>query len=213
MFSSSKTGSYPLGLLATALQVSSALASWSITSLTTFSPPGRPGSSLHAIVNTTITEPRGYYDAHLNKVYPSTAICFMQWVFESQETTPYNILNNCTNTDVNDTKSSWTFEMREVPKEESSYPSPTTDFYLWFWRTIESDDMGGHDGQKGDRRRTTTQMMDEKRAVKYITYEGNARFKVAPGENMEGICSAGGVCSFHLRPENTPFLVENRRIM
>ncbi|KAM7208414.1 hypothetical protein V8F20_001392 [Naviculisporaceae sp. PSN 640] len=205
--------SYLLYFLALAVCISTRLASWSMTSLTTFSPSGRPGSSPWAMVNTTITEPRGYYDAVINKVYPSTAVCFMKWDWLSETTTPYNIKNNCTNTDLNDTKSSWTFEMREVPKEESAYPSPTTYFYLWFWRTIESDDMGGHDNEKGGRRRAAMYEMNEKRAVKYITYVGSARFKVAPGENMEGLCSAGGICSFHLRGENTPFMVEKTRII
>ncbi|KAK3291147.1 uncharacterized protein B0H64DRAFT_409919 [Chaetomium fimeti] len=41
-------------------------------------------------------------------------------------------------------------------------------------------------------------------------FEGTENFKV--GDNMRGLCSAGGVCSFELKEENTPFLVTQTRI-
>ncbi|KAH6843440.1 hypothetical protein B0I37DRAFT_418540 [Chaetomium sp. MPI-CAGE-AT-0009] len=41
-------------------------------------------------------------------------------------------------------------------------------------------------------------------------FEGTGSFKV--GDNMQGLCSAGGVCSFELKEENTPFLVTQTRI-
>ncbi|KAL2260336.1 hypothetical protein VTK26DRAFT_5677 [Humicola hyalothermophila] len=42
------------------------------------------------------------------------------------------------------------------------------------------------------------------------TFQGSARFAV--GDNMRGLCSAGGVCLFELKEENTPFLVKQTRI-
>lgn len=41
-------------------------------------------------------------------------------------------------------------------------------------------------------------------------FEGTEGFKV--GDNMSGLCSAGGVCSFGLKEENTPFPVIQRRV-
>ncbi|EAQ85478.1 predicted protein [Chaetomium globosum CBS 148.51] len=41
-------------------------------------------------------------------------------------------------------------------------------------------------------------------------FEGTEGFKV--GDNMSGLCSAGGVCSFGLKEENTPFPVVQAKI-
>jgi hypothetical protein len=41
-------------------------------------------------------------------------------------------------------------------------------------------------------------------------FEGTGSFRV--GENMSGLCSAGGVCSFGLKDENTPFSVSQTRV-
>ncbi|KAM7215174.1 hypothetical protein V8F06_009397, partial [Rhypophila decipiens] len=72
------------------LQVCTTAAQWSVTTLNTFSPSGRPGSSPYSTLNTTITDKYGYYNAHSNKLSPSTAICFMNWQWGSRDITPYN---------------------------------------------------------------------------------------------------------------------------
>ncbi|KAL2015338.1 hypothetical protein VTK56DRAFT_5782 [Thermocarpiscus australiensis] len=42
------------------------------------------------------------------------------------------------------------------------------------------------------------------------SFVGTARFVV--GENMRGLCSAGGVCSFGLKEEMVPFLINQTRV-
>ncbi|KAM7193196.1 hypothetical protein V8F33_007896 [Rhypophila sp. PSN 637] len=201
-------------------QVCTTVAQWSVRNLNTFSPSGRPGSSPYSTLNTTITDTYGHYDAHLNRVPLSTAICFMKWQWGSRDITPYNIVFNCSNVDPNDTDSHWSFEMRNAT--ESEYPSPTTDFYLWFWRSVENIYNDGHGSEKGGRF-TKRGPVDElaavverndkpRREARNILYVGHARFKVGPGENMEGICGASGVCSYNLRQEKTPVLIERQVI-
>ena len=43
------------------------------------------------------------------------------------------------------------------------------------------------------------------------TYLGVAKFVI--GDNMRGLCSASGVCSFGLKEEMTPFLVNQARVV
>ncbi|KAM7212917.1 hypothetical protein V8F06_011672 [Rhypophila decipiens] len=105
---------------------------------------------------------------------------------------------------------------------ESEYPSPTTDFYLWFWRSVESNKYSdGHGHEKGGRFRKRGEGNEfgaligrnddqARQAPRNILYVGHARFKVGPGENMEGICGASGVCSYNLRKEKTPVLIERQ---
>lgn len=42
-------------------------------------------------------------------------------------------------------------------------------------------------------------------------FVGEENFKV--GDNMRGLCSAGGVCSFSLKEENTPFPVKQVQVV
>lgn len=65
-----------------------------------------------------------------------------------------------------------------VKSADSDYPSPTTDFVLRFTLVLQ----GMH-----------------------RQFLGVARFRI--GENMSGLCAASGFCSFGLKEELVPFLV------
>ncbi|KAL2174033.1 uncharacterized protein P884DRAFT_272786 [Thermothelomyces heterothallicus CBS 202.75] len=136
-----------------------ALELWLISELTTFSPPDRPGSSPHSVINATISDP--------NDQTPVTAFCAATSTFEEP---PYGTVNACSEVP----GGRWRFAMLEADDGEAS---PTTNFKLRF----ELD----KDGQ---------------------TLAGTASFRV--GENLSGLCSAGGVCSFSLKEESTPFPVK-----
>ncbi|AEO63792.1 3ffc141b-2c64-46a3-8362-d57d2a3f910a [Thermothielavioides terrestris] len=136
---------------------------WEISYLTTFSPPGRPGSSLYSVINITIADP--------NDSTVSPTNCIGKWTYD---TVPYNITNACSEVP----GGKWTFEMLE---SNSTSASPTTDFKLRF----ELD-------------------------KQHSQFVGTASFAV--GDNLSGLCSAGGICAFELKEEDTPFPVYQVRV-
>ncbi|KAL2129470.1 hypothetical protein VTI74DRAFT_7772 [Chaetomium olivicolor] len=119
---------------------------------------------------------------------------------------PYSVIN-ITISDPNDASVSpatcvgkWTFEeppygkindCSDVPggqwtfvmlESDGQNPSPTTDFKLRF-------------------------DLKKKKKVRFVGVE-----KFVVGENLSGLCSASGVCSFGLKEEKTPFPVQQARV-
>jgi hypothetical protein len=184
-------------------------APWQVTSLSTFSPSGRPGSSPYCIVNITITDPDTPFSHLLPSdpqtpsveplaFHPSTAICNVSFVGNDP---PYNRVINCTETGPetaavgNPLGSIWTFEMVKVDNTTAeSYPSPTTNFDVVFTH-VSYLDVGVPGGDRGSKQYSRV-------------YVGKAHFEV--GENMAGVCGASGVCSWGLKAEERPYLVEQR---
>ena len=150
--------------LASLAAATPALKPWEITSLNTFSPSGRPGSSPWSVINITISDP--------SDTSVSPAICVGKWTFEEP---PYGVLNNCS--DVSGGR--WTFTMLKSDNADSA--SPTTDFKLRFELKKAGAD-----------------------------FVGTGKFAV--GENMSGLCSASGFCSFGLKDGLALVLVKQVRV-
>ncbi|KAK3315898.1 hypothetical protein B0H66DRAFT_480333 [Apodospora peruviana] len=166
------------------------LKPWEISKLTTFAPSGRPGSSTWSIINVTITDPNDYSNPPpLNLAAglavnksTTTADCGFKWQYDNFASA-YDHVEHCTAV----SEGSWTFEMLEA--SNSSYPSPLTDFVLRFKRSVPRA---------------------SRRVRGPLSWVGDARFVV--GDNMRGLCSASGVCSFGLKEENTPFYINQTRL-
>ena len=154
-------------------------APWEVSSLSTFSPSGRPGSSPYSTVNITITDPNtivaGRSPTGMAGFPPSTAICNASFVGSDP---PYNKVLNCSETKYGQ----WTFEMLKT--NNTGYPSATTNFDIRFTRV-----------------NNVTVIWEEFSKV----YVGQAHFEV--GDNMQGVCGASGVCSWGLKGELRPWLI------
>jgi len=150
---------------------------WEISSLATFSPSGRPGSSPYSILNITITDPNttAAGPAHRGTAVfpPTTAVCNATFVGEAP---PWGRALNCSETSYGH----WSFEMLE-PAEN---PSATTNFDVRFTHVSNVTVIG---------------------QVFTKVYVAREHFEV--GKNMGGICGASGVCSFGLKEEERPVLV------
>lgn len=90
------------------------LQPWQVSRLTTFSPSGRPGSSIWSVINATISDP--------NDAAVSVAICTGKWTYDEP---PYGVVNTCSEVP----GGKWSFQML---KSDGTNPSPTTDFKLRF---------------------------------------------------------------------------------
>ena len=77
----------------------------------------------------------------------------------------------------------WSFSMED---SGTAYSSPIVDFVLRFRLQLAGGDGRGQD-----------------------VFEGAAHFAV--GDNMSGLCSAGGICSFRLKDEMTPFYINQTK--
>lgn len=97
------------------------------------------------------------------------------------EDTPFDRVLNCTDI----AHGYWTFEMLTEGVES---PSPTQNFDVRFTQVRNLRVPGGNYTQ---------------------TWVGKASFRI--GENMEGLCGASGVCSFGLKAEAQPVLVDQTR--
>ncbi|KAK3900474.1 hypothetical protein C8A05DRAFT_45681 [Staphylotrichum tortipilum] len=100
--------------LATLTTATPPLQPWQVFRLSTFSPSGRPGSSIWSVINTTILDP--------NDATVSPAICVGKWTYDAL---PYGAVNNCSDV----TGGRWSFAML---KSDGTGASPTTDFKLRF---------------------------------------------------------------------------------
>ncbi|OIW30170.1 hypothetical protein CONLIGDRAFT_576629 [Coniochaeta ligniaria NRRL 30616] len=159
-------------------------APWEISSLSTFSPSGRPGSSPYSILNITISDPNtilaGPSPTGPAVFPPSTAICNTSFVGTAP---PYNQILNCSEVQYG----SWTFEILEA--NNTSYPSATTNFDVRFTHVDNVTVIGDVYSQ---------------------VYAGTGHFEV--GKNMAGICGASGVCSWGLKDEERPYLIQQSRV-
>lgn len=159
------------------------LKPWEISHLSTFSPSGRPGSSMYNILNLTITDPNTLPAAHTptgTAVFPpSTAICNTSWVSGNE---PYNQVLNCTAIDYG----YWTFEILEA--NTTDYHSGTQNFDVKI-TLVDSVRVPGEDAKQ--------------------VFTGRAHFEV--GQNMKGLCAASGFCSWGLKEELSPWLVNQKR--
>jgi hypothetical protein len=152
---------------------------WEVSSLSTFSPSGRPGSSPYSTVNITITDPNTIQAGPApngEAVFPpSTAICNVSFVGDAP---PYNRAVNCSGVQYG----FWTFEMLEA--KNTSYPSATTNFDVRFTHVDNVTVIG---------------------SVYSKVYVGTGHFEV--GKNMAGVCGGSGVCSWGLKAEERPSLI------
>ncbi|KAK0710141.1 hypothetical protein B0T26DRAFT_755252 [Lasiosphaeria miniovina] len=181
----------PIAALVLGSQATAALKPWEISALRTFSPSGRPDSSPWSFINLTIAD-RNTYAATAPPPDASApgiaATCFVQWPYAGDA---YGREVNCTTTTTTTTPLSsspppeWTLTM--LPTPGSAYASPLNDFMLRLTLTLKF--AGAED-----------------------KYEGSARFALGPGQNLQGICSASGVCAFALRDEAVPVLVLQTRV-
>ncbi|KAI0138051.1 hypothetical protein F4776DRAFT_663183 [Hypoxylon sp. NC0597] len=164
----------------------SELEPWQVTKLSTFSPSGRPGSSPYAFLRANITNSNSIPVGPGVSFDPSSANCTVQWVWYEEE--PYGRTVECDAAEVepsgsgSSSISKWTIE---ILKANSSYPSPTEDMNVKF--TLATN----------------------------VTVDGNEYYKVLEGTqhfnvggNMRGVCGGSGVCSWALKEENTPALIQ-----
>ncbi|OTA54679.1 hypothetical protein K449DRAFT_439288 [Hypoxylon sp. EC38] len=158
---------------------------WQVTKLSTFSPSGRPGSSPYAFLWANITNPNSIPAGPSVSFDPSSANCTVQWVYEEE---PYGRTVECDTAEVEPSGSGlgsvakWTIEILEA---NSSYPSPTEDMNVRFTHA-------------------TNLTVDGNEYYKVL--EGTQHFNV--GGNMRGVCGGSGVCSWTLKEENIPVLVQ-----
>ena len=156
------------------------LQPWQVTSLSTFSPSGRPGSSPYSIINLTITDPNTINagPAHRGTAIfpPTTANCSTYWDTWSETETPYNKTNACSEVQYG----YWTFEMRETSGTSSTYIKPTENVDIVFTHVDNVTVIG---------------------SVYTKTFVGTAHFEL--GDNMSGVCGASGVCSWGLKSNTT----------
>ncbi|KAI1401487.1 hypothetical protein F4819DRAFT_458009 [Hypoxylon fuscum] len=161
------------------------LEPWKVTKMSTFSPSGRPGSSPLAHTWANITSSGSIAAGHGASFESSDANCTAEWVWASE--VPYNHTYECTTTTAvapsQSSSSTWTIEILEVTN--SNYFSPTENFDVKF--TLTSN----------------------------VTVDGNEYYKVLVGtqhfevgKNMRGTCGGSGLCSWALRDENNPVLVQ-----
>ncbi|KAK6952105.1 hypothetical protein Daesc_006636 [Daldinia eschscholtzii] len=157
------------------------LKPWEVTSLSTFSPSGRPGNSPLAHLWATITNPNSIPAGPGASFEPSTANCIVEWTWYVDE--PYGRTVDCTTggnqTVLSDSTSKWTIEILEA---DSDHPSPTEDFDVKFTLTTN----------------LTTNGEDY-----YKVFAGTQHFAI--GENMRGTCGGSGVT---LTPMTTIVLLE-----
>ncbi|KAI1379695.1 hypothetical protein F4677DRAFT_290840 [Hypoxylon crocopeplum] len=161
---------------------SGSMQSWRVTRLSTYSPSGRPGSSPIAHLWATITNPDPV-PASPAGTSPtgSTANCTVDWDFASER--PYGRAVECvTEQRPGASVSAWTIELFEA---NSTWASPTENVDVRFTlsRNLTVD------GVENDK-----------------VFVGTQHFEV--GDNMRGTCGGSGVCSWELRQENIPVLIE-----
>jgi hypothetical protein len=142
------------------------LQPWQITDLYTWSPSGRPGSSMWAYMGFTITDPNTIdagpiaappFDASYP---PSTANCSAEWQWYPSES-PAGKVWRCTNTQYGP----WTFELGEGA-------------------TTEGFNLTVH------RKEGMVNSLDT------FTRTFVAKKEFAVGKNMRGTCGGSGVCSW-----------------
>jgi hypothetical protein len=93
----------------------------------------------------------------------------------------------------------WTFEEPPYGKVNACSDIPGGQ---WSFEMLESDSANPSP--------TTNFKLRFELKKKEELFVGTESFKV--GENMSGLCSAGGVCSFGLKEESTPFMVKQVRV-
>ncbi|KAJ9132952.1 hypothetical protein NKR19_g9205 [Coniochaeta hoffmannii] len=141
------TGLLPLAIAAT-IGPNDTPVPWEISSLTTFSPSGRPGSSPYSILNITITDPNttAAGPAHRGTAVfpPTTAVCNATFVGEAP---PWGRALNCSETSYGH----WSFEMLE-PAEN---PSATTNFDVRFTHKLLDEFSDNYERDRGHAASTT----------------------------------------------------------
>jgi hypothetical protein len=172
---------------ADAIGPSGPYAPWEITKLYTFSPSGRPGSSPYSTINLTISDPNTIYagSAPMTAILfpPNSANCSTQFTTESQ---PWDKVINCT--EQSWARGFWSFEMLK----------PTNGTFYEYASATEHFDV----------RFVHTDWIDTKYNLRQV-FVGRASFEV--GVNMRGQCGGSGVCSWGLKTEATPVLVNQTR--
>ncbi|KAI0009537.1 hypothetical protein F4779DRAFT_369665 [Xylariaceae sp. FL0662B] len=163
------------------------LEPWQVMKLSTFSPSGRPGNSPLAHLWANITSPGSVPAGSGVSFDQSSANCTVDWVWGDEK--PYSLIYECATTvtataeaDSSRSSSKWTIEILEA---DSGYFSPTENIAVKFTLTnnltIDGDEF-------------------------YKVLVGIQHFEV--GENMRGSCGGSGVCSWELREEDNPVLVQ-----
>ncbi|KAI1454078.1 hypothetical protein F4805DRAFT_441112 [Annulohypoxylon moriforme] len=159
------------------------LEPWQVTRLGTFSPSGRPGSDVFAHLWANITNPNSISAGPGVSFDSSSANCTVNWVFADEY--PYGQVFDCDTTETEQSSSSvskWTIE---VLKANSTSASATENMDVKF--TLSAN----------------------------LTVDGDEYFKVLVGtqhfqvgENLEGTCGGSGVCSWGLKGDSVPVLVQ-----
>ena len=174
------------------------LKPWEITRLSSTSPPNRPGDApgIPSRVALKIVDRNGYNTDYTDSVLAAAvapkkleleveSTCVVEWLYLED---PFGREFNCTAVEYG----TWRIVMEEG---DSAFPSPTTDFKLRILLVVRGGiGGGGKGGEEGGGE----------------VFAGEAAFKV--GENMKGLCSAGGMCSFSLKEEMLPFRVLQARV-
>ncbi|KAI1212687.1 uncharacterized protein F4807DRAFT_346033 [Annulohypoxylon truncatum] len=160
------------------------LEPWQVTRLNTFSPSGRPGSDTLAHLWANITNPNSVPAGPGTTFDASSANCTVDWTYGGEN--PYGRVFECDTEDAQSSSSSsvskWEIEVLEA---NSTSPSATTNmdvkFMLTVNLTVDGDDY-------------------------YKVLVGTQHFQL--GENMEGTCGGSGVCSWSLKSDSVPVLVQ-----
>ncbi|KAK4442391.1 hypothetical protein QBC34DRAFT_363836 [Podospora aff. communis PSN243] len=189
-----------LTLLLPAIKAQTSLQLWEITRLTTSGMPYRSESACHDPLNTIAVEihdPNTYPiltpgSLNLTTSETQTTQCIAKFPYCSPL---YNQPFNCT--DASHGRWSFTFFPTDE-RTDTAFWNPGQNFtlsirFVFSGSESESESESGSGVEKG------------------VLYTGQASFSV--WENLRGLCSAGGVCSFSLREEAVPVLVRQREVV
>ncbi|KAK0615328.1 hypothetical protein B0T17DRAFT_620118 [Bombardia bombarda] len=114
------------------------LKPWNLTSMRSFSPSGRPGSSPFVTLNLTIVDLNDADRLPRSALKNATleAECDTQWSWENfdYDKDPYNRVHNCSKVDVG----WWTFELF---KTNASVPNPARNFLVQFEHHVKRDEV------------------------------------------------------------------------
>ncbi|KAI0534919.1 hypothetical protein GGR58DRAFT_29811 [Xylaria digitata] len=156
------------------------LAPWSVTSLQSWQPSGRPGSNPDWYIHVNITNPDPTQSELDPNILEGNVYCQIVWLYPD---VPYNQIVPCEIVDTTSpTAWAWTVELLEADDDN---PYPTSNFDLR-WRAAST--VSG--STEGD----------------VQVWTGIGQFEW--GKNLQGTCAASGFCSFWLKEESTPVSIE-----
>ncbi|KAI1104556.1 hypothetical protein F4804DRAFT_185316 [Jackrogersella minutella] len=164
------------------------LEPWQVTRLNTFSPSGRSNDSTLAYIWANITNPNSIPAGPGASFDSSSANCTVDWTFFGED--PYGRV----------------FECETAETQPGSSSSGSSSVSKWTIEIIDANDTMSSPTENMDVKFTLTTNLTMNGDDYYKVLIGTQHFEV--GDNMEGQCGGSGVCSWGLKDEIIPVLVQ-----